>query len=130
MTDVLAEATLQLDSAASSISSGDPEAQEAVRASLTACLAALRSVTGEAERAAVLSLDLVRLHARAAENLDLADLSLERSEGAQDSRMGDLQRALFHAHRAVDYFQRYLETLTERTRAVDRERNRQEFMSG
>ncbi len=131
MTDGLLEATQQLERAVEELGSQPGERGDVSGASLAMCLHTLVRVREEAERTAVGSLDLVRLEARAAENIDLAALSLERQEGAADERdVGALQDALFHARRALDYLQRFVESLTERTRTADRERNRKEFMSG
>lgn len=127
--ETLADATLQLEAAQSSVGT-DAGAAERAREALAGCLASLRSASGEAERAATGANDLIRLEARAAENLDLAALFLERDQDGGASTSAGLQSALFHARRALDYFQRFLEELTERTRTLDRERNRQEFLSG
>lgn len=127
--DALALAAQQLDEAVAGLGT-DSDAPDGVEGTLSACLTTLQSVRGEAERAAEGSLDLVRLEARASENMDLAILALERLETATDGSRAALQTALFHTRRALDYFHRFLEDLTERTRAIDRERNRQEFLSG
>lgn len=130
MIDALPQATQQLERAVENLGAG-PAGREVVESSLTACLATLESVRDEAARTAAGSLDLVRLEARASENIDLAGLSLQRQEGATDGNdVAALQHALFHTRRALDYFHHFAEAVTERTRATDRERNRKEFLSG
>jgi hypothetical protein len=120
----------RLDQAASRLEQDQVSFRD-VEGPLSAGLALLEEIRREAERAAVSSISLARLEAKAAENIDLAGLALERDErGSAAEGMSSLQAALFHAQRALDYLQTFLDEMTESTRAVDRERNRQEFMSG
>jgi hypothetical protein len=127
--DTLADAAQHLELAVSELGS-DSGAQDNVRDALSSCLATLRVVGSEAERAASGTADLIGLAARASENVDLAGLFLERQEEAGESGTDALRSALFHTRRALDYFQRFLADLTDRTRSLDRDRNRQEFLSG
>lgn len=129
MNDALQQATQQLERAVEGLSAG-PEAQEGSETVLAICLQSLDGARQEAEQMAAGSLDLVRLEARSAENLDLARLALQRQEGASGSKVGTLKDALFHTRRALDYLQRFAELVTERTRVADRERNQKEFMAG
>jgi len=130
MNEALQQATQQLERAVEDLGGG-PEALAGISNGLAICLQTLQDAREDAERTAAGSLDLVRLEARAAENIDLARLSLQRQEGAGDGDdVAALQDALFHTGRALDYLQRFVEILTERTRMADRERNRKEFMAG
>jgi hypothetical protein len=129
MSEALEVAGRELESAVSRLDAGE-SGQAHVRGALTSAIGSLRAVCGEADRTADGSLELVKLETRATENLDLAEMSLDRAGGGSSRALASLQDALFHANRARDYLVSFLELLVERTRTVDRQRNENEFMAG
>lgn len=99
---------------------------------LRAALAQLRVVAQQVSSWTDESPDLVRIDARADENLALAELALESANGADVAQemLYAARDAVFHAQRSIGLMRRLEREGRERTRQLDRDKNRREFLSG
>jgi hypothetical protein len=99
---------------------------------LSAALAHLRVVAQQVSSWTDESPELVRIDARADENLALAGLALESANGADVAQemLYAAHDAVFHAQRSIGLMRRLEHEGRERTRQLDRDKNRREFLSG
>jgi hypothetical protein len=98
---------------------------EALRAALNQLGAVAQQVSSWADE----SPELIRIAARADENLALAELALESADIAQETLYA-ARDAVFHARRSIELLRRLEREGRERTRQLDRDKNRREFLSG
>jgi hypothetical protein len=76
--------------------------------------------------------ELIRIDAHADENLALAELALESADAADVTHemLYTARDAAFHAGRSIELMRRLEREGRERTRQLDRDKNRREFLSG
>jgi hypothetical protein len=101
---------------------------EALRAALAHLRAVGRNVSSWTDE----SPELIRIDARADENLALAELALESADGADIAQemLYAARDAVFHARRSIELMRRLERQGRERIRQLDRDKNRREFLSG
>jgi len=99
---------------------------------LRAALIQLRAVAQQVSSWTDESPELIRIDARADENLALAELALESADSADVAQemLYAARDAVFHAQRSIELMRRLEREGRERTRQIDRDKNRREFLSG